>query len=241
MNKTLMACVCVVLAASSISAAQQTSNVPMALEIGAQPLDQALTAWAEQTGYQVLIDVERVTTDGITPIVKGSYTPEGALKLLLKSTDLDYKFVNARTVAIRVAAAEPQRETPPGAVSDGSKAARLAQAGGEPHQDSTTANGQQHTEDEVIVTAQKRSERLQDVPVPVAVVSATTLVNQNQLRLQDYYSKTPGVNLLLGTRGEPTVTIRGITTGPGNPNDGAHCRRHSLRILHQSRWRVHCA
>lgn len=39
---------------------------------------------------------------------------------------------------------------------------------------------------EVVVTAQKRSENLMDVPVPVSVINAQSLIDTNQLKLQDY-------------------------------------------------------
>src|SRR5687768_16434816 len=57
--------------------------------------------------------------------------------------------------------------------------------------------------EEVIVTAQKRSEKLQEVPVPVTVVSAENLATTNQLRIQDYYTRVPGLNLtMLGDVGQ---------------------------------------
>jgi iron complex outermembrane recepter protein len=75
--------------------------------------------------------------------------------------------------------------------------------------------------EEVIVTAQKRSERLQDVPVPVTAVSAETLVAGNQLRLQDYYTSVPGLSVTPNVQSTQTVAIRGITTGGvGNPTVG---------------------
>ena len=67
--------------------------------------------------------------------------------------------------------------------------------------------------DVVIVTAQKRSERLQDVPVPVTAISAESLVATNQLRLQDYYAKVPGLGLVLQSAGSSTVVMRGLATG----------------------------
>ena len=74
---------------------------------------------------------------------------------------------------------------------------------------------------EVIVTAQKRSERLQDVPVPVTAISADTLLNQNELRLQDYYSIIPGLSLTPSDFGVPQLTIRGLSTGSySNPTVG---------------------
>lgn len=68
--------------------------------------------------------------------------------------------------------------------------------------------------EEVIVTAQKRSERLQDVPVPVTAVDASALVENNQVQIQQYYAKIPGFNLTtLGDFGAPVASIRGVTTG----------------------------
>jgi iron complex outermembrane recepter protein len=69
--------------------------------------------------------------------------------------------------------------------------------------------------EEVVVTAQKRIERLQEVPVPVTVISGAGLVDNNQLRLQDFYTKIPGFNFVLSgsDRAIPAVAIRGVTTG----------------------------
>jgi len=74
--------------------------------------------------------------------------------------------------------------------------------------------------EEVVVTAQKRSERLQDVPVPVSVVSAELLTQSNQVRLQDYYTRVPGLSLTSDSFGQPIIAIRGVTTGTGNPTVG---------------------
>jgi outer membrane receptor protein involved in Fe transport len=68
--------------------------------------------------------------------------------------------------------------------------------------------------DEVIVTAQKREERLQDVPVPITAISAESLVDTNQLRIQDYFASIPGLSYSPGIHGEPLLVIRGLTTDP---------------------------
>lgn len=76
--------------------------------------------------------------------------------------------------------------------------------------------------EEVTVTAQKREEHLQNVPVPVSVLDANLLVERNQVRLQDYYATIPGLSLsrtdALGS--SPQLSIRGLTTGGGNPTVG---------------------
>jgi outer membrane receptor protein involved in Fe transport len=68
---------------------------------------------------------------------------------------------------------------------------------------------------EVIVTAQKREERLQDVPVPVTVISADALLEANQVRLEDYYSSVPGFTIGAGGNAgnQLMLILRGISSG----------------------------
>jgi iron complex outermembrane recepter protein len=75
---------------------------------------------------------------------------------------------------------------------------------------------------EVVVTAQKRSERLLETPVPVTAVAAPALLEANQVRLQDYYVRIPGLQVTPGDfHGAPMLTVRGITTGGfANPTVG---------------------
>jgi outer membrane receptor protein involved in Fe transport len=69
---------------------------------------------------------------------------------------------------------------------------------------------------EVVVTAEKRSERLQDVPASVTAVSADQLASQNALQLQDYLDDVPGTSVGDLGFGRTQVVIRGISTGIGN-------------------------
>ncbi len=88
------------LVCSSYAIAQEAQVTPVKLNIAAQPLGKALNAWASQTGYQILIPAS--AEQGRTaPSVNGRYTPEGALKILLASSDLRYEFVGTRAVTIR--------------------------------------------------------------------------------------------------------------------------------------------
>jgi iron complex outermembrane recepter protein len=73
---------------------------------------------------------------------------------------------------------------------------------------------------EVVVTAQKRQERLQDVPVPVTSISGDSLVDSNQTSLDDYYDLIPGLSAT-NSGNSSQLTIRGLTTGAGtNPTVG---------------------
>jgi iron complex outermembrane receptor protein len=202
----------------SFANAQQSTPSVVNLNIQPQPVDRAISAWAEQTGYQVLISADRASNNNITPAVQGSFTPEGALEVLLASTNLRYQFVNERTVAIRTEQADVPEETKPGV-------AHSDEGGRVPFESSPSSRNGVHQSSEpetVLVTAQKRVERLQDVPVPVTVISASSLLERNQLRIQDYYSTAPGLSLATDQfSGSPMLAIRGVTTGSGtNPTVG---------------------
>ncbi len=69
---------------------------------------------------------------------------------------------------------------------------------------------------EVVVTAQKKTERLQDVPGSVSSIDTTVLAQQNAVQLQDYLSDVPGVSVGDLGSGRTQVVIRGISTGFGN-------------------------
>jgi iron complex outermembrane recepter protein len=74
---------------------------------------------------------------------------------------------------------------------------------------------------EVVVTAQKRSELLENVPIAITVIPAEELAQNSQVLLQDYFGSVPGLSIDdLGT-GRVSVTMRGISTGDGgNPTVG---------------------
>ncbi|HEV7612438.1 MAG TPA: TonB-dependent receptor [Steroidobacteraceae bacterium] len=63
---------------------------------------------------------------------------------------------------------------------------------------------------EIIVTAEKKYERLQDVPIPVTEVSADTLVETNQVRIQDFYTRFPGLILTVAQQSAVNLTVRGL-------------------------------
>lgn len=69
--------------------------------------------------------------------------------------------------------------------------------------------------DEVVVTAQKRSENIQTVPMSVSAVSADTLDTFHVTKLSDFADYVPGLQVtnVRGYPGENNITIRGINTG----------------------------
>ena len=74
-----------------------------------------------------------------------------------------------------------------------------------------TATGQL---DEIVVTATKREEKLQDVPTAVSVVDSQKLENLGIERITDYAELVPGFSFRdNGAPGYGTVILRGLNTG----------------------------
>ncbi len=71
--------------------------------------------------------------------------------------------------------------------------------------------------EEVVVTAQKRAENIQEVPASVSVLGGETLQRLHVTQLADIGAYLPGFNVSgAGSPGQTTVTLRGIAgVGPG--------------------------
>lgn len=195
-------------------------------DIPAQSLDNALRALAKDRGFHIVYlatTVRSLSTQGAT----GDFTRDEALTQLLHGTGLAYRYLDDETVTI--VPATTANDASPGSRADdrkegkngssaGFRVAQVAQ-GAPASLSNSTSNGPQANSDqrpqleEVVVTAQKKTENLLDVPVPVAVINAAALTAQSQLQFQDYFSNAPGLNFSSGDRGEIFPNIRGVNTG----------------------------
>jgi iron complex outermembrane recepter protein len=70
----------------------------------------------------------------------------------------------------------------------------------------------------VVVTANKRTERLQDVAMSVSVLTDTQLERENANGFADYASQVPGLNTISSGDGWTQLVLRGITSGSMQPN-----------------------
>ena len=66
---------------------------------------------------------------------------------------------------------------------------------------------------EVVVTAQKREERLHDVPMGVTAITEEQLQRQQLVNLQDLQSQVPGFSLTQVQPGQTRLTLRGQNVG----------------------------
>lgn len=201
------------LGTSSLAVAQhaQASIQHYQLNIPHESLDTALKDLAQQTGLQVGRFGEKIDGSAMVGPVRGDQTPEQALKTLLYKTGLAYKIVGDTTFAVY----NPKDPTPATTGLTGTDSSRRLSQGDSsqlnpqssvpgprapsPVQNSDAESGSNKDStaadrlDEIVVTAQKRTERLIDVPMSVTALSGESLQQAGAANFADYIAGVPGV------------------------------------------------
>jgi iron complex outermembrane receptor protein len=152
-----------------------------AFDVPAQGAASAISAFARQAGLQVV-----APADGLehvrTEALKGSMDARAALRRLIDGTGLEIVSDSNGVIVLRRA-----------------PAAKVAQV-----QEATSL-------DTIIVTAQKREESAQGVPISLSAFSARTLESQRLESLRDISRLTPGLLVSAFSQSSPTIAIRGAT------------------------------
>jgi len=163
------------------------------IDITAQPLARALGEFAAQTKRAVLVTPDLTVSRTSRPVA-GETDPETALVAMLGGTGLTYRR-DGDTFLIVKAAADPQSGS---AAGDGAEVEAL------------------------IVTAQKREENIQDVPIAISAFSAKALEEQKIEGGFDLLKAIPNVTFSKNNFTSYNFSIRGIgtkavsaTTDPG--------------------------
>ena len=188
---------------SSFSVAEATSdpfNAQTTFNIPAQPLSASLKQLANQAGIEILFE-ERVVSGRQAPAVEARETPLQALTALLKGTGLEFT-AKDRTIAVRKKSLGTANYE------------RGGSAGSDSEQNSGQNSDQQIQLEEIIVTAQKRSENLQNVPLSVGTISGQALKTYGEMHLTDFAAGIPGLSVesAYGVPGSVSISIRGIST-----------------------------
>lgn len=161
-------------------------------QIPAQPLDQSLLVFSRQTGLAVMVataqDQSSSTPSGTAPAVRGEYTAEVALAMLLAQTDFRYRRVDGQGVVIL---------PPKSAIAEPEEAQAIAEA--------------RPLLEEVEVVASKRRTNLQQTPMAVTAISGGTLEERNIDSLQELAAEVP--SLQVARNGDHTASmlyLRGV-------------------------------
>jgi iron complex outermembrane recepter protein len=217
-----LAVLCAAVGLAQAAAADEQGRLRFAVNIQSESLPDALDQLSEQARAQIL---HRAPDSGQEPNaqgVRGTFSLKEALDRLLQNTGYRYELINDRTVRVWAATDRPNaakqeannEEERPSALAQSHprETQEVAPAQADPTQGRQNQPPNSSLLAEVIVTAQKRSERLQDVPVPVTVLDVDALADTNQSRLQDYYATVPGLNFVSSSTGLVQLAIRGVTT-----------------------------
>jgi iron complex outermembrane recepter protein len=197
-------------AADLQAAMRRPTNIPE------QSLDTALQLLAKERDLQMIYSYKIVGTLR-TSGVSGDLTFEEALTRLLDGTGLAYRYIDDRTVTIVPAAGEiPSSIGGNSAPIDPVRVAQEDASGRNASGNQSTADSEGSDDaslEEVVVTAQKRVERLIDVPQSVTVLSADNLARSGITQFRDYASTVPGLTFTTQGAGETQISLRGVTAG----------------------------
>lgn len=200
---------------AALTGVQTPVRAEIVLNIRAQPLGDALNEFARQTGLQVVLFTE--VSEGITTRhLEGAFTPRTALELLLRDTGLELEYINERTIAVRSAQSDgPTQSSKSSAPRKTSLSGSvvLAQApawGREEAPPSRGADSGSPTLEEIIVTAEKRALRIQDLPIAVSAYSGETLSGKGIDNVSLLQQIAPSLQVQSTLNSYANVTIRGI-------------------------------
>lgn len=242
MLKTIMIKSALLVVACCMSlAAHARADAPMQLNIAAGELVAALESLSKQVSIELVYQPDQIRhfkTKG----VRGSYTPEAAVRLLLKDTPLELQVDPSGAMLIAPAGTKDSRhlkengvgastEQGSNSLGPGSSAQEgksqssgifhVAQASGRSDSTSalnwsvTTSAPRSSPDDlqELIVTAQRREERLVDTPVSLTVVSPKTWSDMGVQSIPDFADSVPGMMVNSTGAGNTDISLRGVTTG----------------------------
>ena len=147
-----------------------------------QSLNTALNAFSEQSAHPVLFKSE-MAVEKLSPGMRGEADPEVALAQLLQGTGLGYR--RAGDTFVIVDATAPQSGS---AAGDGAEVEVL------------------------IVTAQKREEDIQDVPIAISAFSQEALERSQVAGGPDLYTQVPNFSFTKTNFSSYSIQIRGIGT-----------------------------
>jgi iron complex outermembrane recepter protein len=197
--KLLSATIAALCTASAVGTAvaaspAETRGVTYKLDLPSQSLDDALRAVALASKHKLLYSTQLVEGKS-SPALKGEFTTEEAVERLLEGTDLRYEVTPDGLVLIR----------------GKDEAGEGSRTGSNEHNSAAGADSLEL--EEIIVTATRRAERLQDVPASIQAVGEEQLQRLGADDFADYARTVAGLSFSDRGPSRNQIVIRGITTG----------------------------
>ena len=158
----------------------------------------ALNQIAQQSHIEISYSAE-LTRDRTSPSLKGTYTPEQALKMLLKGSGLHVRRIAGSALVIE------------------KEGAGMSASGGQRRKSDSDATMQTG---EIIVTASKRAENQREVADSITAFDGNELSVRGAQSFEDYIGCAPGVIFQQANPYFSNVTIRGVGTTTYGPDQG---------------------
>ena len=200
---------------SNSSYAVTDDNIPF--NIPQQRADLALTEFAEQANLTLAFPFDQVK-DKIANRLVGLYPIDTAINLLLQDTGLTPTFSKQFVLHIAIenkgknmdATNSKKRQTVLAGLvglfaATGGMSSALAQG------DDAAAQGRI---DEIIVTANKREQSLQDTAMSISAIGGDMIDKRGLVGMDDYLKGIPGVNFQDRGAAQNSVVIRGMAADP---------------------------
>lgn len=217
MHKFITRSATVLLATILASVANADSNDDVlerlvVIRIDAQPLSTALIELSKQARVQVMTPAEKVKSLS-TQGVHGEMSLALALTKLLEGTRLGFHAAGENVVGL-----DDHRDA---TTSNHINQEQVRLAGAFDFQDAEAGGQMSQSVDEtsleeIVVSAQKRVENLQDVPISISVLSGADLDKSTAHGITEELSRVPGVAASVGGQGGGTVIrVRGVAPNGG--------------------------
>lgn len=222
---------------SLVNADPAQAAIKRATGIPAQPLGSALQTLATNRSFQVVYlaeVVEKIQSQGAV----GELTVDEALTMVLSGTGLIHKYLSEDTVAITLALPTQSKtgtdargnpaQNPPKAADREQSSRGWTQV--ETASDSTNSQNTENKRsnrnaeetpsgvsenktqglEEIVVTAQKRSQAVKDVPISITVFDEQELEARRVVDIDDYVLSIPNATIVRSAQGNPAISLRGV-------------------------------
>ena len=182
------------------------------VDIQPQPLSKAIQTVAKQYDFQIAFFPE--VMEGIkSPAISGSYTMSQILDLLLAKTSLDHKFVGDKSVVIVPRGKTTLDDKYVGTKSEVTSLDQREKLDNNKQRVPSATKNVRSKLEEITVTARKRNESIQDVPISIVALSAAEIESRSLSSLRDLGQFVTNVSYFQNGQvgnGSAAVFIRGV-------------------------------
>lgn len=190
-------------AALAAPAQAQAEDRTYRFAIPAQDMKTSLRALARTSGQQIGFDSAALQGKR-APALNGTFSLRDGVARLLAGSGLEPSWGRSGVLVIRPAPRKPGRA----AYQAPNRGADAAMAGAD--------------DGEIVVTARKSDERIQDVPVSLTAVTADALRDRGAADIKDVLRSVPGLANYGTERGLSRYSIRGLSTYASSPTVGIY-------------------